>query len=82
MVELVWLIPALPLIGFVLLLVAGNLLGEPRAGWIATIAAGASFLVTLTVFVGLLGRDSHSGERSYELVLFEWLPAGSLQVDA
>jgi NADH-quinone oxidoreductase subunit L len=81
-VELVWLIPALPLIGFVLLLVAGNLLGEPRAGWIATIAAGASFLVTLTVFVGLLGRDSHSGERSYELVLFEWLPAGSLQVDA
>ena len=82
MVELVWLIPALPLIGFVLLLVAGNLLGEPRAGWIATIAAGASFLVTLTVFVGLLGRDSHSGERSYELVLFEWLPAGSLQVEA
>ena len=82
MVELVWLIPALPLIGFVLLLVAGNLLGEPRAGWIATIAAGASFLVTLTVFVGLLGRDSHGGERSYELVLFEWLPAGSLQVEA
>ena len=82
MVELVWLIPALPLIGFVLLLVTGNLLGEPRAGWIATIAAGASFLVTLTVFVGLLGRDSHSGERSYELVLFEWLPAGSLQVEA
>ena len=82
MVELVWLIPALPLIGFVLLLLAGNLLGEPRAGWIGTIAAGASFLVTLTVFVGLLGRDSHSGERSYELVLFEWLPAGSLQVEA
>ena len=82
MVELVWLIPALPLIGFVLLLVTGNLLGEPRAGWIATIAAGASFLVTLTVFVGLLGRDSHGGERSYELVLFEWLPAGSLQVEA
>ena len=82
MVELVWLIPALPLIGFVLLLVAGNLLGEPRAGWIATIAAGASFLVTLTVFVGLLGQDSHGGERSYELVLFEWLPAGSLQVEA
>ena len=82
MVELVWLIPALPLIGFVLLLVTGNLLGEPRAGWIATIAAGASFLVTLTVFVGLLGQDSHGGERSYELVLFEWLPAGSLQVEA
>jgi NADH-quinone oxidoreductase subunit L len=81
-VELVWLIPALPLIGFVVLLLAGKLLGEPRAGWIATTAAGASFLVTLMVFVGLLGRDSHSGERSYELILFEWLPSGSLQVEA
>ena len=82
MVELVWLIPALPLIGFVVLLLAGKLLGEPRAGWIATTAAGASFLVTLMVFVGLLGRDSHSGERSYELILFDWLPSGSLQVEA
>jgi NADH-quinone oxidoreductase subunit L len=34
------------------------------------------------VFVGLLGRDSHSGERSYELILFDWLPSGSLQVEA
>jgi len=81
-VELVWLVPALPLIGFVLLLAVGNSLGEPRAGWLATTAAGASFVVTLVVFIGLLGRDSHSGERSYELVLFKWLPAGSLQVDA
>jgi NADH-quinone oxidoreductase subunit L len=81
-VELVWLIPALPLIGFVVLLLAGKLLGEPRAGWIATTAAGASFLVTLMVFVGLLGRDSHSGGRSYELILFDWLPSGSLQVEA
>jgi NADH-quinone oxidoreductase subunit L len=70
------------LIGFVVLLLAGKLLGEPRAGWIATTAAGASFLVTLIVFVGLLGRDSHSGERSYELILFDWLPSGSLQVEA
>ena len=82
MVELVWLIPALPLLGFVVLLVAGKLLVEPRSGWIATTAAGASFLMTLVVFVGLLSRDSHSGERSYELVLFEWLPAGSLHVEA
>jgi NADH-quinone oxidoreductase subunit L len=29
-----------------------------------------------------LGRDSHSGERSYELILFDWLPSGSLQVEA
>ena len=42
MVELVWLIPTLPLLGFLILLATGHLLGEPRAGWIATAFAGAS----------------------------------------
>ena len=33
-----WLIPALPLAGFVLLLVFGRRLGDPWAGWLATAA--------------------------------------------
>ncbi len=82
MVELVWLIPMLPLLGFLILLTTGHLLGEPRAGWVATAFAGASFIATLIVLVGLLGKDSHAGGRSYEFVLFEWLPAGSLKVEA
>ncbi len=82
MVELVWLIPMLPLLGFLILLITGHLLGEPRAGWVATAFAGASFIATLIVLVGLLGKDSHAGGRSYEFVLFEWLPAGSLKVVA
>ena len=82
MVELVWLIPMLPLLGFLILLITGHILGEPRAGWVATAFAGASFIATLIVLVGLLGKDSHAGGRSYEFVLFEWLPAGSLKVEA
>ena len=82
MVELVWLVPALPLFGFVVLLLTGHLLGAPQSGWVAPVAAGASFIATAIVFVGLLGKDAHEGERSYEFVLFEWLPAGSLKVEA
>ena len=82
MVELVWLIPMLPLLWFLILLITGHLLGEPRAGWVATAFAGASFIATLIVLVGLLGKDSQAGGRSYEFVLFEWLPAGSLKVEA
>ena len=37
--ELVWLIPALPLAGFLVLLVGGRRLGEPVAGWLATRSA-------------------------------------------
>ncbi len=34
MLEAVWLIPALPLTGFLVLLVAGKRLGDPgRGGW-------------------------------------------------
>ncbi|MDQ2650028.1 MAG: NADH-quinone oxidoreductase subunit L, partial [Actinomycetota bacterium] len=79
MLDLVWLIPALPLAGFLLLLVAGPKLGEPRAGWVATIASGASFLVTVAVFIALWGEDAH--HRAHEVVLFEWLPAGGFSVD-
>ena len=82
MVELVWLIPALPLIGFLILLLVGSRIGEPRAGWVATTAAAGSFLAAVVVLTGLLGKDAHSGDRSYELVLFQWLPSGSLKVEA
>ena len=89
MVELVWLIPALPLAGFAVLLVAGPRLGEPRAGWLATAASAGSFLFTLITFGGLLGLDSAEdggaggrGGRSFVSTLFEWMPIGGLEVDA
>ena len=49
MLELVWLIPALPLAGFLVLLAAGRRIGEPGAGWLATAACGGSFVATLIV---------------------------------
>ena len=61
MVELVLLVPTLPLLGFCLLLVTGRMLGEPRAGWIATAAAAGSFVVTVIVFIGLLGKEIDKG---------------------
>ena len=79
MLDLVWLVPALPLAGFVVLLVAGRRLGEPAAGWVATLASGASFVATCVVFAGLLGKDGH--DRHHVLTLFEWLPAGGFSVD-
>ncbi len=88
MVELVWLIPALPLAGFAVLLLAGPRLGEPRAGWLATAASAGSFLLTLITFAGLLGLEStddgaggHAGRWAVSK-LFEWMPIGGLEVDA
>ncbi len=80
MVEAVWLIPALPLLGFLLLLAFGRRLGDPRAGYVATAMMFGAFLVTLVVFAGLMGE--HHDHRSVTQTLFTWMPSGGLQVDA
>ncbi|HEX5366916.1 MAG TPA: NADH-quinone oxidoreductase subunit L [Acidimicrobiales bacterium] len=79
MLELVWLIPALPLAGFVVLTAFGRRLGEPRAGWLATVLCAGSFVAAVVVWAGLLGE--HHEDRRFVQTLFEWMPVGALQVD-
>ena len=79
MLDLVWLIPALPLGGFLLILLFGRILGEPRAGFIATAMTASSFLVTVGVYLDLLSRTAE--ERHHVATLFSWLPVGTLHVD-
>ncbi len=79
MVHAVWLVPALPLAGFLILLCTGRRLGDPKAGWLATAMISAAFLVTLGVFVDLLGRPGE--HRAFQQTLFAWIPVGALHVD-
>ncbi len=79
MLSAVWLIPALPLAGFLVLLLWGRRLGEPGAGWLATAMVSGSFVAGLVTFAGLLAEDEH--HRQYTFTLFEWLPVGGLSVD-
>jgi NADH-quinone oxidoreductase subunit L len=76
--DLVWLIPALPLFGFLVLVVAGRKLGEPFAGWFATLMCGGAFAASVVVFAGLF--DQPADQRQFQQVLFDWLPVGSLKV--
>jgi len=78
--DAVWLVPALPLAGFLVLTFGGHRLREPIAGWLATGSMLSSFVATLGVFLALVGRPS--GDRRSVTTLFEWVPAGDLQVDA
>lgn len=79
MLNLVWLVPALPLAGFVLIFLFGRVLGEPRAGILATVMTASSFLVVVGVYLDLLSRTAE--ERHHVVTLFSWLPVGSLHVD-
>jgi NADH-quinone oxidoreductase subunit L len=71
MVDLIWLVIALPLAGAVGLLLFGKRIGEPNSGRIGSVLVVASFLVALAAalpaFAGNLEPEN--------VLLFEWLPA-------
>ncbi len=77
LLDLTWLIPALPLAGFLLLVVFGRRLGEPVAGWLATIMVVGSFAASVAVYVGLKGEET----REFTQTLFTWIPVGGFEVD-
>jgi len=77
--SLAFLIPLLPLAGYLLLTLYGRRLGNPRAGWLATAMIAGSFVFTVLVFAALFSRDPAS--RSYTLHLFNWFGADRLQVN-
>ncbi len=79
LLDAVWLIPALPLVGFLTLLIAGRKLGDPFAGWLATSAIGGAFVATVVVFGQLLSMGAE--ERRHITTLFTWVPAGGFSVD-
>jgi NADH-quinone oxidoreductase subunit L len=78
LIHAVWLIPALPLAGFLILLATGRRLGDPKAGYVATAMISGSFLVAVLVFFDLMGL--HGEERRFEQDLFTWIGAGGLDV--
>ena len=78
MLDLVWLIPALPLAGFLVLLLFGKRIGEPFAGWLAASMVGGSFAAAIAIFITLAGKSEE--ERAFTKTLFTWLP--SLGVNA
>ncbi|ORL30780.1 NADH-quinone oxidoreductase subunit L [Prescottella equi] len=75
---LIWLLPALPLTGAVVLLLAGR--RSDRWGHLLGCAAAlASFVIALMLFVDMVGRAD--SDRVAQQHLFSWLPVAGLQVD-
>ena len=79
MLDLVWLVPALPLAGFVLIVLFGRRLGEPGAGVLATLMTASSFAVVAGVYFDMLSRTAE--ERHHVVSLFDWIAVGGLKVE-
>src|SRR4051795_300393 len=81
--SLLWLVIALPLLGAVILLVGGPLARgrlEKNGHLIGTALPVLSFVLSLVLFIALLGRSSD--DRQVGQHLYTWFQAGGLKVGA
>jgi len=76
MADFIWLVPALPLAGAVILMVAGKPLRR-IAGGLASLLVGAAFVVSVTVLIDLLGGGPE--ERTLTVKVFDWISVGSFE---
>lgn len=78
MLDLQWLLIAIPLASGALLLIWGK--ESDRFGHlIGTAASAASFVLGVVLFASLLGHDAE--ERSHAVTLFTWIDAGRFHVE-
>jgi NADH-quinone oxidoreductase subunit L len=76
LLDLVWIVPALPALGAAILLLFGRRLGEPKAGWLATGLMALAFGWSVVMLVALRNVEP----RTHTVDLFTWFPPGGLQV--
>jgi NADH-quinone oxidoreductase subunit L len=70
-----WLIPFLPLIGFLITGLLSRRLSVKISGWLASGTVLLSFILSLLIFVKLAGGDSPS-----TIVLSDWIKVGNLNI--
>ena len=80
MLEVVFLVPLLPLAGFAILAAGGRKLGNPLAGWLATAMVSASFVITVIVFAGLFARVP--SKRHFTETWWAWFSVDRLHITA
>lgn len=76
MIKLVWLVPLLPLIGFMIIGLFGKKLSKGLVGTIGSGVVFGAFAVAVGIFFELSGQ----AQKSVTIDLFSWITAGKLSV--
>jgi NADH-quinone oxidoreductase subunit L len=76
MINLVWLVPLIPFLGFVINGLGRNTFSKSLIGFIGSGVILISFIISVGIFLAL-GNDT---VKSHEIFLFDWISAGALKV--
>jgi NADH-quinone oxidoreductase subunit L len=75
-INLVWLVPLIPFLGFIINGLGRNVLPKNVIAFIGSTAVFASFVLSIAIFMAL-GGDA---QKSHEVFLFDWISAGQLNI--
>jgi len=78
MIDLLWLVPTIPVIGFLILTLSCGKLSEVPAGIIGAGSIGLSFLVAMLASIDFMAL-SEAGAQSYSQTLWTWIAVGSFE---
>ncbi len=76
MINLVWLVPVFPLIGFLINGLGRNFWSKTLVSWIGSVAILASFALSLGIFLELNASDV----KSFIVPIFDWIQVGALRI--
>jgi NADH-quinone oxidoreductase subunit L len=79
--SIAWLIIVLPIVGLLINLIFGRRIGEREIGVVASLAAGASFLVSLLVVIALLGLSPEARVQGVDVPLWTFFSIGDTTVE-
>lgn len=80
MIELIWLIPLLPLIGFVVNGIGRNFLPKSAVGTLGSGVVLGAFILSCLVFGEVLAARSAGQEATFAYHLFDWIRLGNLDI--
>ncbi len=76
MIDLVWLVPLIPLLGFLINGLGRNTLSKNLIGFIGSAVIFISFALSIGIFLEL---GAHT-DKSHEIYVFNWISAGTLEI--
>ncbi len=78
MIQSVWLIPMLPLLGVIINLFFGEMLPRKLSAWLATLLVGAGALLSAGIIFEITGHPDFHGET---ISLYRWITVGDFSVN-
>ena len=76
MINLVWLVPLFPLLGFLINGLGRNTLPKAAVGFVGCLTVLASFAVSLGIFFELNSAET----KSFIVPIFDWISAGNVKI--